>query len=411
MRRVWSSSRSRGRGIALGVALAAVAVAFGGLIASARGGSAAGPQDITVSDSACGPNFVAPPTGHSVLTFANTSTHTTYSIDLIGSDQVSVYGEIETLAPGTNDTMDAVLAPGRYSLECESYGGGSLSSPAVEVRGPAVATTHEYTPVSSDQMHLASLAYQKRLLPKLALLQRDTDALTRAIVARKLGAARTLWLPAHLDYARLGAAYGTFGALDGDIDGRPSALPLGVRDRHFQGFLRLEYGLWHGQPASELRPVAEALDGSVHTLVRQFPHMTMDENDLSLRAHEILENSLQFELTGQTDEGSHTNLATVWANVQGTQVDFGALAPLLRLSSPALTSTAETGLAHLATTFRAYRRPDGTWRSLQSLSTAERERLDGATSALLERLSQVPDRLEIPPRPPAGDDDQSQSHD
>ena len=401
MRRNW--------GIGLGIALAAVAATSGALVASARGGSAVHTDDgnaISVSDSACGPDFVAPPAGRSVLTFANTSRHTTYSVDLIGSDQVSVYGEIQTLAPGTSDTMDAVLAPGRYSLECESFGGGSLSSQPVEVRGHPVST-HEYTPVSSDQMRLASLTYQKRLVPLIARLRHDTDALTGAIVAGKLGEARARWLPAHLDYARLGAAYGTFGELDGAIDGRPSGLPLGVRDPHFTGFLRLEYGLWHGQPASELVPVAKALERSVHALERRFPQMTMPPNDLSLRAHEILENALQLELTGETDEGSHTNLATVLANVQGTQVDFGALAPLLRISSPALASTSEAGLAHLAATVRAYRRPDGTWPSLQSLSPTDRERLDGATSALLERLSLVPGRLEIPRRPPSGDVDRS----
>ncbi|GAA3156073.1 hypothetical protein GCM10017687_87630 [Streptomyces echinatus] len=38
-----------------------------------------------------------------------------------------------------------------------------------------------------------------------------------------------------------------------------------------------------------------------------------------LRAHEILENTVQFELTGRTDYGSGSNLATARANLDGTR--------------------------------------------------------------------------------------------
>lgn len=50
---------------------------------------------------------------------------------------------------------------------------------------------------------------------------------------------------------------------------------------------------------------------------KAFPTQDFDPGDLPLRAHEILENALQFELTGDTDEGSGTNLATVDSNLAG----------------------------------------------------------------------------------------------
>jgi high-affinity iron transporter len=400
---------SRAGRIGLGVAAAMLVAALGGLVASARDGDASGDR-IVVSETGCAPGFVAPRAGRAVLTVANTSERTTYSVDLVGADQVSVFGEIETLAPGTHATMDTVLAPGRYALECESFEGGSLYSPVVQVQGPAVSGTHAFTPVSSDQLHLATLAYRARVIPVLERLQRDTDALTDAVDAGRLGPARTLWLPAHLDYERLGAVYGTFGELDAKIDGRPSGPRGGVSDPRFQGFLRLEYGLWHGGTSTELRPVADALGRAVHTLVLQFPRLPTDNRDLALRAHEILENSLQFELTGRIDEGSHSTLATVWANVQGTQLALAALAPLLRVHSPELVSKAATGLERLGTMLRSYTRADGSWRSLESLSAPQREQLNGATSALVEVLSLVPDRLELPRRPPSGNDE-DRSHD
>jgi high-affinity iron transporter len=403
MRRRIGAGRSRTRAIVLGAGLALVAAVLGGVLANARGGSTPSAQ-IIVSDAACGPGWVAPAAGRDRLSIENRSRRSTFGVDLVGGDQVSVYGEIETLAPGTRRTLDAVLPPGRYTLECESFSGGVLSSQSVQVEGHTDATAHPFTPVSSDQVHLATLAYRARLTPELRQLERDTDSLTHAVVLGRLDEARVQWLPAHLDYARLGAVYDTFGALDGEIDGRPAGLAGGDHDPHFRGFLRLEYGLWHGQPVGELVPVARGLDRSVHDLVRTFPRLPTGINDLSLRSHEILENSLQFELTGDTDEGSHSGLATTWANVQGTELALDALAPLLRRSDPVLTASAMRGLAQLEVAFKSYERPDGSWRSLRSLSRPQREQLDGRTSALLEQLSRIPDELEIPRRPPSDND-------
>jgi high-affinity iron transporter len=387
----------RGR-IAIAVCLCLLAGAVGGIVAS---GSAGGGGDgrIVVSGTACAPGWVAPRSGRTVFTVENTSTDAIYGVDLVGANQISVYGEIEMLAPGTADTMDVVLPPGSYSFQCESFAGFTINSRVERVDGPAVGGAHPYMQVNADQIQIATLAYRSSLMAVMRRLERDTDALRRAVDAGTLGAARALWLPAHLDYERLGAAYDTFGNFDSEINGRPLGLVGGVRNPRFRGFLRLEYGLWHRQSPAELVPVAAALDAAVRGLVKRFPQMLTPANDLSLRTHEILENTLQFELTGETDEGSDTNLATAWANVQGTELALDALRPLLRAGDPSLLATLTRGLAGLATAFESYRRSDGTWAPLASLTPPERERLDGETGALLEQLSKVPDVLELPIRP------------
>ena len=211
--------------------------------------------------------------------------------------------------------------------------------------------------------------------------------------------ARLLWLPAHLDYAGLGAAYDTFGNFNSEINGRPNGLPGGVDDPHFEGFLRLEYGLWHRQPATELKPVTANLDAAVRGLLQQFPQMLTPANDLSLRTHEILENTLQFELTGESDEGSHTNLATAFANVQGTEAALGAIAPLLALHDRGLLEEVSAGLHGLGRLVGTYERRNGTWTPLEDLTRPQRERLDGAVSSLLEQLAPIPDLLELPVQP------------
>ena len=92
-----------------------------------------------------------------------------------------------------------------------------------------------------------------------------------------------------------------------------------MSDPAFTGFYRIEYGLWHGQGARQLAGPAAKLDRDVLALRRFWPGMEVDLLDLGLRTHEILENALEFQLTGHDDYGSGTTLATTAANVTGTR--------------------------------------------------------------------------------------------
>jgi iron uptake system component EfeO len=148
----------------------------------------------------------------------------------------------------------------------------------------------------------------------------------------------------------------------------------------------VEYGLWHHESAASLLVAATALLKAVHALGSQFSKEQIDPLTLSIRAHEIAENALQFELTGQTDFGSGSSLATVRANLDGTQVVLNILKPLLTPRYPQLAgldqalSQAETDLAHLP--------------PLPELTRAERERVNADLSQLSEILAPVASILE-----------------
>lgn len=101
--------------------------------------NSAGPPTLTVSATKCAPGWSAPRSGLTVFNVRNTSRSTVYSVDLLGGDQTLVYGEIEMLAPGTEDQMDALLPPGKYSFECDAFSGESLLSDVRRVSGPPVA--------------------------------------------------------------------------------------------------------------------------------------------------------------------------------------------------------------------------------------------------------------------------------
>jgi high-affinity iron transporter len=139
-----------------------------------------------------------------------------------------------------------------------------------------------------------------------------------------------------------------------------------------------------------VRPLTRQLVASVTALIADFPSEEIDPGDLPLRTHEIMENALEFQLTGTADYGSGTTLATAYANTQGTAEILGLLAPLIRADAPEVLSAAQRGLSALQADLLAQRSGDGRWTPVAALTTAARERIDSGAGALLETLSQVP---------------------
>jgi len=351
---------------------------------------------ITVSGASCAPGWVAPPSGNTMFAISNVGNQS-LDVQLLGADRVTVYAAIELLAAGTSANLSVTLAPGPYLWACVLDDVGPTYSARETVTGPEVVGAPGFMPVTGVQLEQAVLRYRVTVTAGLKTLAADTDRFAAAVAAGNLATARTLWLTAHLDYERLGAAYGTFGDFDDEIDGRPWGLPDGVTDPGFTGFLRLEYGLWHNQPLAALSPIAQRLDKDVHALEAAFPNQTTPVTDLPISVHEILENALQFELTGAADFGSQTELATVRANVSGTMAVLTALAPLLAPRNQAVVITAQAGLTSLASMLDAFRRPDGTWTPLGTLTPNQRQRVDGRVGQLLEELAPIPDMLELAP--------------
>jgi high-affinity iron transporter len=393
------TGRSAGWIVRSGAIAASVVVAAAALAAAvvqSSTGAATTSAAVKVDDFDCGSNWSAPRSGQRQITVVNAGS-SVVDVELLGASTSLTYGEIEAMAPGVTRTMIAVIPPGRYRLGCVYSENATIYSPTETVSGPPVLDAHPYMQVTYSQMAPLVESYRAAVTAGLSTLATDTDRLRALADAGQLAQAEQAWLVAHLDYARLGAAYGTFGDFNDEIDGRPNGLPQGVDDPGWTGFLRLEYALWHDQPPAAVAAVADQLDTYVHQLVAAFPEQTTMPNDLSLRTHEILENTLQFELTGETDQGSHTGLATAEANVQGTEMTLAAIAPLLRRNAPAVFAASTAALHYLGDLLSTYQLPDGWWTPVQSLTQTQREVLDGAIGEYLETVSPVPDILELSP--------------
>ena len=200
---------------------------------------------IAVSAGACGTGWRQVSAGMQTFQIRNSSTGGA-EVDLINPASGAIYAEVAGLGPGTTRPMRVDLGSGRYAFRCLLQDTDPLTGPAVRVGGhhrgaPAIL------PVTTDDLLGPARAYHAYVSAGLNTLARQVGVLTQRIRAGHLRAARAAWLPAHLTYERLGAAYGTFGNYDTEIDGRPDGLPRGLSDPAFTGFYRIEYGCGTGR--------------------------------------------------------------------------------------------------------------------------------------------------------------------
>jgi iron uptake system component EfeO/high-affinity iron transporter len=221
----------------------------------------------------------------------------------------------------------------------------------------------------------------------------DVRRLRAAIARHDLAASRGAWLDADAHYEAIGAAYGAFGALDARINGRPAGLRDGIHSADFAGLHRVELALWARRSTRDAAPAASGLTRDVTTLRAKLAKVEIDPFEYSLRAHEVLEDTLHLQLSGVASPWSGSALTALRANVRGTRVVLASLAPLIARRDPARLRRARTALDRLAKTVSERRPPR--W---DTLAQRDREQIAGLTAAAAEHLAYVPELID--PRPP-----------
>jgi iron uptake system component EfeO len=384
------------RAVASGAARSAVVLTAVGLLSGCAGtstapkaGSAAG-DVLTVSGKACGTGWRHPAAGLQTLQIHNAWTGA-LEVALIGASTGAVYARVEDLGPGTTQPMQVDLGSGAYAFECSGVNYAGQIGRAVLIPGH-VRGGVGIPSVSYSQMIRVTNESRMYINDRLRELARQVTALAAEVRTGNLAAARTAWLTAHLTWERLGSAYGMFDDYDDMIDGLPFGLPGGVHDPGFTGFYRLEYGLWHSQSAAELTGPADQLERNVRSLITAYPGMQLPPpqslGDLALRTHEVLENAMRFQVSGQADFGSGTSLATTEAGIDVTRAQLKILSPLLAGRYPHLHAL-DGWLNRLQTLIETEKTSRG-WTPASQLTTTQREMIDAAAGQTLELLSPLP---------------------
>jgi iron uptake system component EfeO len=242
-------------------------------------------------------------------------------------------------------------------------------------------------------------AYKRYVRRQLGALLGDVAALRSAIARDDLGGARVAWLKADARYESIGAAYGAFGDLDAAVNGRPDGLPGGVRSPDFTGLHRIELSLWRQRSTRAAAAPARDLSRAVARLRAKVAGMTIDPLEYSLRAHEILEDGIHLQLSGQASPWSGAALVALRAEVRGTEVVLGTLCPLIaRRDASGALPQARRALRRLTAALARMQGADGSLPRWDALAQRDRELVDGLATGAAEQLAYVPEIID--PRPP-----------
>jgi iron uptake system EfeUOB component EfeO/EfeM len=366
--------------------IAATLTLTAGLLLAACGGSAPQANLISVSNGGCGGGWHVTEPGPYTFQIRNAAAEEG-DVDLVNPASGAIYAEVEMLGPGTTSPMRLDLGSGRYAFRCTFEDFDPFNGPTETVAGHTAGSAG-IAPVTQDDLLQPAKQYQAYVVRGLVKLASETGTLVADVHMGNLAKAKLDWLPAHLQYELLGAAYDAFGDFDDEIDGRPDGLTGGVSSPQWTGFYRLEYGLWHGQSQTTLTPVATTLDKDVLALQKAWPTLQIGLLDIGLRTHEILENALQFQLSGHDDYGSGTTLATTVANIAGTEELLSILHPLLVTRYKELPAVS-TWLDRLQSLIFKYGNQNWHWSSVASLSVADREQIVSACGQALEELAPI----------------------
>jgi iron uptake system component EfeO len=375
------------RTIRLLAAAAALTATAAGCTSGGGAGSGVGhapPGALTMNQDGCGGTWqVAGPGWHTFQLYDGNTVGG--EVDLINPATGAIYDEITGFGPQTTTPMSLNLGSGTYAFRCLFQDTDPMTGPSVTVGGHA-AGQPAIAPVTYNDLIPAAKTYQDYIGKGLSTLAGQAAALDGDVKNGDMAAARRDWLAAHLRYETLGAAYDAFGDLGDAIDMRADA--IGVNSPKWTGFYRIEYGLWHGQPAAELKPFTGKLRSDVDALLASWPHQEIELIDVGLRTHEILENALQFQLSGHDDYGSGTTLATTLANVHGTLELLSVLRPLLAPRYPGLPAV-YTWLDRLQALLEKQHSPNGSWLPVTALPPATRADIVAACDQALEELAPI----------------------
>jgi len=407
--RRWEEMAGRRPWTVAGVLVVIPAIAAGATIAALPAAGAAGATTVTATRTACAPGWTSADAGTQTFTVDNESgLPGEINLDDTSGDIVA---EIETIGPATSAQLTATLSSGTYIFKCFMGALPATASEPVQVTAAANTTPPSRTanspvsagpvavkPVTVSELTGPNKKYQAYAAGQLADLAQAVTRIQADLRRNDLAAAKADWLTAQLDWERVGASYDSFGDLGQAVDGLSDGLTDGVKSKNFTGLHRLEYGMWHGQNAATLLPVAATLASDVATVRKDLTSddLAGDPTNLPVRAHEILEDALRDHLSGIDDQGGGAAFAETYADLQVSEAVLGYLTPLLNARQPGLTAIAENQMSILKQALLATR-VNGQWESLTTASLSAREQVDAAIGALLETLSAVPDLLEVPP--------------
>jgi iron uptake system component EfeO len=361
------------RAAVAGLTLGLAAVLAGGCGSSEDAVKGAKTLSFTLTDAGCEPHDAQAPAGPINFEIENGGSDSVTELEIL--DGETILGEKENLTEGLSGSFSLTLEEGEYTLRCN---GGEEEDGTLTVTGNHAAG-------NSPEAEAAVAEYRDYLEKNTAELVAATEPFVDAVVAGDVGKAKSLYAPARIPYERIEPVAESFGDLDPRIDARENDVPKS----EWSGFHVIEKALWEAGSAKGMAPVARQLLADVEELEARVRTVDLQAVQIANGANELLGEVSASKITGEEERYSHTDLVDFEANVEGAQVAFESVEPLLSAKDSKLAKEIEADFEKVYADLRPYRRGDG-FVSYTTLTSADTRKLAQSIDALAEKLSQVP---------------------
>ncbi len=236
----------------------------------------------------------------------------------------------------------------------------------------------------SPELDAAASEYQEYVDEQSNLLVDRTEGFVAAVEAGDVEEAKRLYAPSRVPWERIEPIAEKFGNLDPEVDAREGDVP----DAQWTGFHRIEKALWVDDTTEGMNEYTAELMSDVERLQREVDSVELQASDPVFGAVELLNEVSATKITGEEERYSHTDLYDIAANVEGAEVAFDFVKPVVAERDPELVEEIEGAFEDVYAEIEPYRRGDG-WASYEEVDEDGRRSLSQKIDALAEPLSRV----------------------
>jgi iron uptake system component EfeO len=360
------------------LALAACTTAGGTSGAASSSAAAGGPIAVQATDTQCVVTTTTAPAGTITFQIQNTGSKVTEFYVYGAGDRI--VGEVENIAPGLSRELKVeITEPGTFTTACKPgmVGDG--------IRAP-FTVTGSAQPGSADQKVAKAITdYQAYVAEQSTELLTGTEAFVTAVKAGDVSKAKALYTPARVPWERIEPVAESFGDLDPKIDGREDVVEEGLP---FTGYHRLEKDLWVDGLKPDSAAIADQLLADVTTIVEKAKGVEFTALSIANGAKELLDEVATTKITGEEERYSHTDLADMKANLQGSQSALEVLRPVITERQADLASALDQAFTSINQALDQYQK--GTdYAPLTELTPDQIKDLTVKLDALSEQVAKV----------------------
>jgi iron uptake system component EfeO len=327
------------------------------------------------------------PAGPLTFNVSNTDATAVSEVELLTGERI--VGEKENLPPGFSGSFAVNVDAGTYTLYCP---GAATEKTLVTVTGTAAPQAGGST---TALLAAGSRDYATYVTAQVGYLVQSTKVLDTALKGNDLKAAQTAYEKARPFYEKIEPVAESFTIgkdnLDANIDARFGDVPTS----QWEGFHRIEKGLFADHSMSGLASYGDGLVSNVKKLQRLTKGLTYKPYELANGAQELLDEVAGSKITGEEERYSHIDLLDIEANDEGAEQAFADLRGGLTKIDSSLARTISrqfVSLDRIVDSYRTTANPSG-FVSYSTLSKADKRKLAAAVKAVQEPLSQVASKV------------------